>query len=114
MFNKDLNVIEIEKILDTMYDVSNVKVGFRYWFFKLLNITLDLFTYDGLPEGGLREVRRHPGAGAHPQLLSLRSRRERSLHSGHDPGHGCTLPAGLYVDFFLSWHQLHRHHERAL
>ena len=51
MFNRDRNIIEIEKMLDTMYDVSNVKVGFRYWFFKLLNITLDLFEYKGLPEG---------------------------------------------------------------
>ena len=44
------NIIEIEKQLDMMYDVSNVRVGFRYWFFKLLNITMDLFSYDGLPE----------------------------------------------------------------
>ena len=50
MFNKNNNIIEIDKMLNTMYDVSNVKNGFRYWFFKLLNITMDLFVYDGLPE----------------------------------------------------------------
>lgn len=49
MYNNN-NIIEIENMLNNMYDVSNVKVGFRYWFFKLLNITLDLFVYDNLPE----------------------------------------------------------------
>lgn len=48
MFNKR-NIIEIDKALDTMYDVSNVKNGYRYWFFKLLNITLDLFEYINTP-----------------------------------------------------------------
>lgn len=51
MYKHDLNIIEIEKMIDNMYDVANVKVGFRYWFFKLLNITLDIFNYNGLPEG---------------------------------------------------------------
>ena len=51
MFSKKNDIITIERQLDSMYDVSDVKVGFRYWFFKLLNITLDLFTYKGLPEG---------------------------------------------------------------
>lgn len=49
MYKRD--ILQIDKILKNMYDVSNVEVGFRYWFFKLLNITLDLFEYDGLPEG---------------------------------------------------------------
>lgn len=44
------NIIDIQSQLDTMYDVSDVKVGYNYWFFKLLNITLDLFSYEGLPD----------------------------------------------------------------
>lgn len=51
MFKREANIIEIEHMLDSMYSISNVKVGFKYWFFKLLNITLDMFSYEGLPEG---------------------------------------------------------------
>lgn len=36
--------------IETMYDVANVKVGFDYWFFKLLNFCLTIFEYDNLPE----------------------------------------------------------------
>ena len=50
MFRDRSNILEIDKQLDMMYEVSDVKVGYRYWFFKLLNITLDLFEYEGLPE----------------------------------------------------------------
>ena len=51
MFNSnDNNIIQIESLIRNMYDVSDVYIGFRYWFFKLLNITLDLFEYNGLPE----------------------------------------------------------------
>lgn len=37
--------------LKTMYDVSSVRSGYDYWFFKLLNYLLDMFMYDGLPAG---------------------------------------------------------------
>lgn len=36
--------------IDSMYDVSDVKLGVKYWFAKLLNITLSIFEWDGLPE----------------------------------------------------------------
>lgn len=49
MFKRD--ILQIDKILKNTYEVSNVEVGFRYWFFKLLNITLDLFNYENLPDG---------------------------------------------------------------
>ena len=45
------NIIEIDKLLNSMYDVADVKNGFKYWFFKLLNVTLDLFKYENLPAG---------------------------------------------------------------
>jgi hypothetical protein len=48
MRNRD--ILQIDKILKNIYEVSNVEVGFRYWFFKLLNITLDLFNYEGSKE----------------------------------------------------------------
>lgn len=36
--------------IDSMYDVANVKMGAKYWFAKLLNITLSIFEWKGLPE----------------------------------------------------------------
>lgn len=39
-----------EKNLMQMYDVSDVTKGFEYWFSKLLNITLSMFEWEGLPD----------------------------------------------------------------
>lgn len=36
---------------DRMYDVSRVKLNYDYWFFKILNILIDIFEYDNLPTG---------------------------------------------------------------
>ena len=33
-----------------MYDVSNVENGYWFWFWKLYNIVIDIFSYDNLPE----------------------------------------------------------------
>ena len=41
---------DIETMLESMYDVADVKTGFRYWFFKLLGVCLNMFEYDGLPD----------------------------------------------------------------
>lgn len=35
--------------VDNMYDVADVRNGFRYWFWKLLNICISMFDYEGLP-----------------------------------------------------------------
>ena len=35
--------------VDSMYDVADVRNGFRYWFWKLLNICISMFDYEGLP-----------------------------------------------------------------
>lgn len=40
----------IKKLLNDMYDVSDVASGFNYWFYKLLGYILGMFEYDGLPE----------------------------------------------------------------
>lgn len=37
------------KDIEQMYDVADVKNGFRYWFWKLLNICISMFDYEGLP-----------------------------------------------------------------
>lgn len=46
-----MNIIEMNKNIKTMYDVSNVKVGYDYWYFKLFNVLLNMFEYDGIPKG---------------------------------------------------------------
>lgn len=40
----------LKDTIESMYDVSDVKVGFDYWFYKLLNFCLTIFEYDNLPE----------------------------------------------------------------
>ena len=34
---------------DLMYPVDKVKVGYDFWFWKILNILIDIFEYDNLP-----------------------------------------------------------------
>lgn len=46
-----MNITKMNHYLQTMHDVSNVREGARYWYFKLLNLVMDMFEYDGLPEG---------------------------------------------------------------
>ena len=38
-----------EQNIDKLYDVADVKNGFRYWFWKLLNICISMFEYANLP-----------------------------------------------------------------
>lgn len=33
-----------------MYEVSDVKIGYDYWFFKILNLLLQMFEYENLPD----------------------------------------------------------------
>ena len=40
----------LKDTIESMYDVADVKVGFDYWFYKLLNFCLSIFEYDNLPE----------------------------------------------------------------
>lgn len=45
-----MKIKEIKTMLESMYDVSNVENGYWYWFWKLYNIVIDMFEYQGLPE----------------------------------------------------------------
>lgn len=46
-----MDVLEMRKYSDNMYDVSDVRIGFNYWFNKLLNVCLQMFDYQNLPAG---------------------------------------------------------------
>lgn len=46
-----MNITKMKKYIDNMYDVANVKMGFDYWYFKLMNVLLNLFEWDNLPTG---------------------------------------------------------------
>lgn len=37
------------KNIDKLYDVADVNTGFKYWFWKLLNICISMFDYENLP-----------------------------------------------------------------
>lgn len=44
-----MDIFKIDHELKHMYAVNEVEVGYRYWFYKLLNICLDIFDYENLP-----------------------------------------------------------------
>lgn len=46
-----MNVQRLKKYIEHLYDVSDIKTGYDYWYFKLFNILLDLFEYKNMPEG---------------------------------------------------------------
>lgn len=46
-----MQAYDISRNLDKMFDVSDVSRGYKYWFNKLLNVCLKMFTYDNLPAG---------------------------------------------------------------
>lgn len=50
-----MKIKDIQTMLKTMYDVKDVESGYWYWFWKLYNIIIDMFDYEGLPEGLTKE-----------------------------------------------------------
>lgn len=48
MYNELYYQMETRNI-DKLYDVADVKNGFNYWFWKLLNICISMFDYSNLP-----------------------------------------------------------------
>ena len=44
------NIFYIEEKLKQMYNVNNVRTGYDYWFYKLLNIMQGMFEWDNLPD----------------------------------------------------------------
>jgi hypothetical protein len=45
-----MDVLKLTKEMKMLYSVSDVPDGFKYWFFKLLNVVMDMFEYEGLPK----------------------------------------------------------------
>lgn len=46
-----MNIQKMNEYIKRLYDVSDVKIGFDYWYFKLFNILLNIFEYDNMPSG---------------------------------------------------------------
>lgn len=46
-----MNIQKMNEYIKHLYDVSDVKQGFDYWYFKLFNVLLDIFEYDNMPSG---------------------------------------------------------------
>lgn len=46
-----MNITKMNKYIKEMYDVSSVKNGYDYWYFKLLNLVINMFEYQNLPSG---------------------------------------------------------------
>lgn len=46
-----MNIVKMNKYLKTMYDVSDVRRGYDYWYFKLLDLIINMFEYRNLPAG---------------------------------------------------------------
>ena len=45
-----MDIQRLFKKVKNMYDVADVKRGCDYWFFKILNLLLQMFEYENLPE----------------------------------------------------------------
>lgn len=46
-----MNIVKMNKYLKTMYDISDVRRGYDYWYFKLLDLLINMFEYRNLPAG---------------------------------------------------------------
>lgn len=46
-----MNIQKMSEYIKRLYDVSDVKIGFDYWYFKLFNILLNIFEYENMPSG---------------------------------------------------------------
>ena len=46
-----MNILRMKKYIENLYDVSDIKTGFDFWYFKLFNILLDMFEYKNMPSG---------------------------------------------------------------
>lgn len=45
-----MDIQRLYRKVKSMYDVSDVCTGYDYWFFKILNLLLQMFEYENLPE----------------------------------------------------------------
>lgn len=46
-----MNITQMNKYIKNLYDISDIKIGFDYWYFKLMNVLLNLFEYENVPAG---------------------------------------------------------------
>ena len=66
--------IKISRYINSMYDVSKVKNGYNYWYFKILNILLDIFQYDHVPTGtSEREIELNLMLTGHCTFVALKN-----------------------------------------
>lgn len=62
---------KISRYLHSMYEISNVPVGYRFWYFKILNILLDIFKYENVPTGlSEREIELNLMLTGHASIIS--------------------------------------------
>lgn len=45
-----MDIQRLFRKVNSMYDVADVKNGYNFWFFKILNLLLQMFEWEGLPE----------------------------------------------------------------
>ena len=46
-----MNIFKMNQYMKMLYNVADVKNGFDYWYFKLLNVVMGLFEYKDVPKG---------------------------------------------------------------
>ena len=52
-----MDILNLSETMEQMYDVADVKRGYIYWFYKLLDICINMFEYTNLPSGiSAREI----------------------------------------------------------
>ena len=46
-----MEIFDLQAKMELLYDVADVRRGYKYWFSKLLDVLIKMFKYDNLPEG---------------------------------------------------------------
>lgn len=68
-----MNIQKMNEYIKRLYDVSDVKLGFDYWYFKLFNVLLDIFEYENMPSGiSQREIELNLMMTGHAVVLPKR------------------------------------------
>ena len=66
-----MNIVEMNRYIKQMHDVSNVKEGYNYWYFKLMNLVMDMFDYENMPSGiSRREIELNLLMTGHAAIVS--------------------------------------------
>lgn len=71
-----MDVRKLSHKVKSMYDVADVRISYDYWFYKILNLLLQMFEYDGLPESiPQREIELNLLITGHCVIVPLRDGR---------------------------------------